>query len=290
MKYCQHCGTQLEDSAKFCPNCGAAQPEVQPKPQATPEEKPEPISEENMIPYTESEDFKKLSDREKFDYYAKNDERFKDIYRVTKIQNIFNLVNILYLVPVFVCMFTPIGIFTGNNAPSGSTVPAGTIFTPLTLRAFARQAGNVTLAPNSNLNGIMPLMVFILAWVLFALIFVMSFAGFTKAYFVKTYRTENGPQLLMQNCKKSTNWIFGVGVSIVAFMAMLTQWISCDNNYAKAYERNGNRLFAFGEIAQIPGAFVAGLIVTILFVAVIVAGITVPRVLFAKKLDKYITK
>ena len=118
----------------------------------------------------------------------------------------------------------------------------------------------------------------------------MSVVGFTKGYMLKTYRTEKGPDTLMQNCKKSTNWIFGVGVSIVAFMSMLTQWISCDNNYAKAYERNGGRIYIFGEIAQIPNAFIGGLIVTILFVAIIVVGITVPRMLFAQKLDKYITK
>lgn len=23
MKYCQYCGTQIEDNAKFCPNCGS---------------------------------------------------------------------------------------------------------------------------------------------------------------------------------------------------------------------------------------------------------------------------
>ena len=27
MKYCQHCGVQLEDSARFCPHCGTPVPD-----------------------------------------------------------------------------------------------------------------------------------------------------------------------------------------------------------------------------------------------------------------------
>ena len=281
MKYCQYCGTQLDDSAKFCPNCGAAQPEKVVAPQQQ-DEGIEPIK-ETTAPEQQG------TPKERFDYLINNDERFKDIYRVTKIQNLFNLINILYLIPVFVCVFTPIGMFTGQNATS-NTVPAGTVFTPLTVMSFKKLAGNYSLCPDSNLNGIMPLMVFILSWILLVLIIVMSIAGITKGYILKTYESEKGPQTLIQNCKKSTNWIFGVGVSIVAFMSLLTQWIACDNNYAKAYEKNGGKLYIFGEIAQIPGAIIPGLIVTILFVAVIVAGITVARKLFAKKLDKYITK
>ena len=31
MKYCQNCGTQLEDDAKFCHNCGSPIDEAQPE-------------------------------------------------------------------------------------------------------------------------------------------------------------------------------------------------------------------------------------------------------------------
>lgn len=281
MKYCQYCGTQLDDSAKFCPNCGAAQPEKMPAPQKQ-DDGIEPIK-ETSAPEQQG------TPKERFDYLINNDERFKDIYRVTKIQNLFNLVNILYLIPVLVCSFTPIGMFTGQRAYY-DTVPAGTIFTALDVVRYKKLAGNVNLCPDSSLSGIMPLMVFILSWILLVLIIVMSVAGITKGYMLRTYETEKGPQTLIQNCKKTTNWIFGVGMSIVAFVGMLTHWIACDIDYAKAYEKNGNRVFAFGEIAQIPGAIIPGVIVTIMFVAIIVVGITVPRMLFAKKLDKYVSK
>ena len=279
MKYCPNCGTQLDDNAKFCHSCGAAQPGTE---QVKQNEGMEPIK-ETSAPEVQG------TPRERFDYLIKNDERFKDIYRVTKTQNLFNLINILYLIPVLVCLYTPIGMFTGEKATS-STVPAGTTFTPIGVLFYKNLAGNYSLCPDSNLSGIMPLIVFIFAWLLLVLIIVMSVAGITKGYILKTYESENGPQTLIQNCKKSTQWIFGVGVSIVAFMAMLTQWIACDNNYAQAYQKNGGKLYIFGEIVQIPNAIIPGLIVTILFVALIVAGITVARLLFAKKLDKYIVK
>lgn len=283
MKYCPNCGTQLDDSAKFCPSCGAAQPGTEPV-------KQQPKEDEGLEPIKEtSAPEQQGTPRERFDYLIKNDERFRDIYRVTKIQNLFNLVNILYLIPVLVCLFTPIGMFTGQNAYT-NTVPAGTVFTPLDVFTYHNLAGNHTLCPDSNLNGIMPLIVFIFSWILLVLIIVMSVAGITKGYMLKTYEGQNGSQTLIQNCKKSTNWIFGVAVSIAAFMAMLTQWMACDNNYAKAYEKNGGKIYIYGEIAQIPNAVIPGVIVTILFVVLIVVGITVPRVLFAKKLDKYIIK
>lgn len=37
MKYCSNCGTQLQDDARFCPNCGAATGEAIPPVPAAPQ-------------------------------------------------------------------------------------------------------------------------------------------------------------------------------------------------------------------------------------------------------------
>lgn len=295
MKYCQYCGSQLDDSAKFCPNCGAAQPEFKPKPAVKEEDKPEPISEENMVPYTESEDFKRMSDGEKFNYFMENDEKFRDIYQVSRKKRFFNFINLAFLIPFFVCLFSPIGVFTGVNVhPDGAAIFNGMgwsfphTFSPMTLQTIDKLTGNKALAPNS-INGVIPILLFVFGLVLIPLIAVFTAIGTPKSYYLKTYlRPNGGAAELLKFGKQNNGFMMGAIGVIFGFVGMLNVYISISGiNYEKAYQNNGNKLYLFGEISELSSGLVTGIIVSIIFLVLIIVGIAVPTSLVTKKLKKY---
>ena len=294
MKYCQYCGTQLDDSAKFCPNCGAAQPEFKAKP--VEEDKPEPISKENMIPYTESEGFKRMSDGEKFNYLMENDEKFRDIYQVSRKKRFFNFINLAYLIPFFICLFSPIGVFTGVNVhPDGAAIFSGMgwsfphSFSPMTLQTIDNLTGNKALAPNSSINGVIPILLFVFGLILVALIAVFTAIGTPKSYYLKTYLKPNGGAAeLLKFGKQNNGFLMGAIGVIFGFMGMLNVYISISGiNYEKAYQNNGGKLYLFGEISELSSGLVTGIIVSIIFLVLIIVGIAVPTSLVTKKLNKY---
>lgn len=296
MKYCQYCGTQLEDSAKFCPNCGAEQPEFKAKPQPATEEKPEPISEENMVPYIESEDFKKLSDGEKFNYFMENDEKFRDIYQVSRKKRFFNFINLAFLIPFFVCLFSPIGVFTGVNVhPDGAAIFNGLgwsfphTFSPMTLQSIKNLMGNKALCPNSSVNGVVPILLFVFGLILIPLIAVFTALGTPKSYYLKTYlRPNGGAAELLKFGKQNNGFMMGAIGVVFGFMGMLNIYTAISGiNYEKAYQNNGGKLYLFGEISELSSGLVTGIIVSVIFLILIIVGIAVPTSLVTKKLKKY---
>ncbi len=287
MKYCPKCGTQIDDEAKFCPKCGTPQPGFETQKR---EEKVEEPAEYNILNDT------KVSDAEKFKYLMENDEMFRDIYQVSRKKRFFNFINFAYLIPFFICTLSPIGFFTGNNVhPDGAAIfdamgwsfPHS--FSPITLQSIKTLMGSKALCPNSSVNGIVPIMLFIFGLILIPLIAVFTALGSPKSYYLKTYlKPIGGKAELLQYAKQKNGFFMGVVGCILGFIAMFNVWIGIAGlDYPKAYENNGGKLYLFGEISDLTSSFIAGTIVTIIFVVLIVVGIVIPSAIVTKKLNKY---
>ena len=248
-----------------------------------------------MIPYIESEDFKKLSDGEKFNYFMENDEKFRDIYQVSRKKRFFNFINLAFLIPFFVCLFSPIGMFTGVNVhPDGAAIFNGLgwsfphIFSAISINTIKNLAGNKALAPGS-VNTAIPILLMVFGLVLIPLIAVFTALGTPKSYYLKTYlRPNGGAAELLKFGKQNNGFMMGIIGIIFGFFGMLNIYISVSGiNYEKAYQNNGGKIYLFGEVSGLSSGLIAGIIVSIIFMALIIVGIAVPTSLVTKKLKKY---
>ena len=287
MKYCPNCGTPLEDEAKFCQKCGTLQPGFE-APKSV--EKAEEPKEYNILNDT------KVSDSEKFKYLMENDEMFRDIYQTSRKKRFFNFINFLYLIPFFICTCSPIGFFTGNSVhPDGASIFEAMgwsfphSFSPITLQSIKSLMGNRALCPNSSVNGIVPIMLFVFGLILIPLIAVFTALGSPKSYYLKTYlKPITGKAELLQFAKQKNGFFIGVVGCVFGFIAMFNVYIGIAGlDYAKAYENNGGKLYLFGEISDLTSTFIAGTIVTLIFVILIIVGIIIPSAIVTKKLNKY---
>lgn len=286
MKFCPKCGEQINDDAKFCPKCGALQPGFEA------EQKVEPAPQQNYDVLSDP----KVSDGDKFKYLMENDEKFRDIYQVSRKKRFFNFINFIYLIPFFVCTLSPIGMFTGANVhPDGAAIFDGLgwsfprTFSPVTLQTYISLMGNKALCPNSGVNGIVPILLFVFGLILIPLIAVFTALGTPKSYYLKTYLKPNGGQEeLLKFGKQNNGFFMGIIGTIFGFMAMLNIYIGVSGiNYQKAYQNNGGKLYLFGEIAGLQPSFVAGIILAIIFLVLIIVGIAVPTSIVTKRLNKY---
>ncbi len=293
MKYCPHCGSQLEDSAKFCPNCGAAQPDIQAQPEkAAPKEEAKEEPKENPNILIDAN----VSDSDKFNYLMENDEKFRDIYQVSRKKRFFNFINLAYIIPFFVCTCSPIGMFTGVNVhPDGASMfnamglSFPQTFSPLTLQTYIKLLGNRALCPNSGVNGVVPILLFVFGLILIPLIAVFTALGNPKSYYLKTYLKPNGGKAeLLKFAKQNNGFMMGAIGVIFGFMSMLNVYLPISGiDYQKAYQNNGGKLYLFGEITGLSSSFVAGIIVSVIFLVLIIVGIAVPTSIVTKKLNKY---
>ena len=281
MKYCPKCGTELNDDASFCTKCGAKQEVF----------KPEPMSEYQQNPLED----KNMSDSEKFRYLMDNDEKFRDIYTVSRKKRFFNFINLAAIIPFLVCLLIPIGMFNGikvsdvgNNIFSSMGYTFPHTFSAFSIFGIKQLAGNYSICPGDNLNGIMGLICFIFGWILFVLNAVFTGVGTPKSYYLKTWQKEGGQAELMKFAKQNNGYLVGVMGIFFGFAPMLTTFMAATNiDYAKAYSKNGGKVFVFGEVSELPSGLIIGGILAILFMVVIIVTISVLTSLVTKKLNKY---
>lgn len=115
MAYCGKCGTQIEESVKFCPACGAAlqvaNPEtVQPEPQQPVQ--PEPTAEEKLQQATQTIDSVAQKLGNTADHSAEYDKIDAEANKAIALLSYFG---ILVLVPIFAAKHSPFVRYHANQ-------------------------------------------------------------------------------------------------------------------------------------------------------------------------------
>ena len=148
----------------------------------------------NKVLSLEDEEYKSKAPAERYRYLMEHDLDFQTVVKASKKRDLMSLSNILYLVVVIVCTFIPYLVFTGNYAhhaglqilaEEGKSIPHK--FGGLELFSYHVTAGNYALAPNSNVTGIYPFVVFLFTFLFLAVMILAAFLGSTKGYRLKEY-------------------------------------------------------------------------------------------------------
>lgn len=271
MKYCMKCGNPLPDDAKFCVKCGTPQEDVDNEEQVMPED-PQAAPQPQAVPAT-------LSPGERFKQYCEKDEGFKVVTKAVKMVNLGGLVNVLFLAVSLIALLVPIGVFTDYMKDG---IPA--VFSSVTLRTFYNAAGG-KLSPNSGLNGLSGMIMIIFTFPFTVLLVMTAIFGRTKGWMLKIYETK-GLQQLIKELKSSTVFLIGTIFSLAPLGIMITNYVTAKNlDYSEHPASN----YMFGRIDPLPGGFIAALIICIILILIMLGVGILFRVLFNKKVSKYIT-
>ena len=288
MKFCPKCGAQLVDEARFCSKCGAPQPNMEnaPAPQPAPVVEPAPAPVQPQEP-------SQMTPGQRYNHLKQNDERFRDTVKVIFLLKFVGLISLLFIVPWLVCYFTPVGTLTGINAQDygnnllfawGKSYPYN--FNNFEL-AFTIQhwsnSGSHKLTPGNALNSnIFPSLMWFFGWIFIALIALATMLGTPKGYVLKTY--EKDPNELYKAIKGNTIWFFGPAFAVIGLFNAISTYVNSNCTYKDSTQ------YLFGEITPYKPGLITCIIVTIIFVAIMLAGSIVLRSLLFKKINKHYQK
>jgi hypothetical protein len=289
MKYCPNCGSQLPDEARFCPNCGTKQPNME----NAPAPQPAPVVEQAPAPQpAQAQEPAQMTPAQRYNHLKQNDERFRDTVKVISLLKFVGLISLLFLVPFFVCYFTPVGTFTGINAQDygnnlligyGKSYPFNfnNYELEFVIRIWANDSTHKLTPGNGLRSNIIPQLFFILAYFLVVLIVLASLLGNPKGYVLRTY--EKDPKELYKAIKSNTMWMFGPALAIVSLGMAVSTYIGCTGI---EYD-DPSKQYLFGEVRGNSSGLITCIIVTVIFVAIMLAGAIVLRTLLFKKINKY---
>ena len=284
MKYCPNCGAQLVDEARFCSKCGAPQPNMEnaPIPQPAPAVAPAPVV--NQQP-------EQMTPRQRYQYLIENDERFRETNKILLPLKLIGLIGLLAFIPWLVSYLVPVGTLTGidvsdygNNLMVASHQSFPHNFSvyevQFVLRSWAK-VGNYKLTPgNALIDNIVPSIFWFFSFIFFALIAVAAIVGNPKSYVLKTY--EKNPQELYKALKSSALWLFGPALAFISMFNVIMTYVNCTD-----LDYSDGKTYFLGIIVGNKGGLIASIVVTVIFIAVIVAASIVLRTLFFKKINKY---
>lgn len=241
----------------------------------------------NKVLSLEDEEYKSKAPAERYRYLMEHDLDFQTVVKASKKRDLMSLSNILYLVVVIVCTFIPYLVFTGNYAhhagiqilaEEGKSIPHK--FGGLELFSFHVTAGNYALAPNSNVTGIYPFVVFLFTFLFLAVMILAAFLGSTKGYRLKEYE-KGGIKGLIKGLGGKKNFS-GVLVSLFPIVAMATTYIS-----AKDMEYNGDT-YLFGEIIVDQEGFTTALLISVVMMVIMLIIGIIAQVVYKNKIKKYL--
>lgn len=286
MKFCPKCGTQLVDEARFCSKCGAAQPNMENAPAPQPVA-PQPTPQQNAAPSNNGQ----MTPGQRYNYLKQNDERFRGLTKVIFFLKFVGLVNILFIIPWILSFAIPIATFTGVNVSDvganlwmASKKPIPWSFNNFDLAYTIipwTKGSNIKLSPDSALQGtIMPQILMVFGYLFTVLIVLTSLLGNPRGYVLKTYDKDEG-QTLYKNIKGNTTWLIGPSYAVVSLASVIATYINCTDLKYEA-----GKTYLLGEIAPLQSGLITCIVVTVIFVAIMVAVPLVIRSLLLKKFVK----
>ena len=184
-------------------------------------------------------------------------------------------------------------MFKGMNVhPTGQEILAAHgITTPftysgLTIEYYKKLAGKYTLTPGGSLNGAMPIVVFVLGFIVIALIIVYAIVGaFNKGAFLKSWLAPEGDIKTMKAVKNTKHWVIA---PMMCFASMMSMIVTYANSTNLKYE--SDKTYIFGQVMGLTPTLVAGIILCVLVTVIVIVGIAVPTSIFNKKFTRHLEK
>lgn len=287
MKYCPKCGAQLVDEARFCSKCGAPQPNMENETRRPDlfESNNEPVKKESS----------EMTPSERYHYLKENDDKFKEFTRVVFLLKFVGLIGLLFIVPFLVCYFTPIGTFTGVNAQdygnnllavAGKSYPYNfsNFDLAFTIKVWANNSTH-KLTPDNSLNSNAYINIFwVFGYLFVAVIVLVSMLGRPRGYVLKTYEKDQG-QTLYKDIKNTLTMLSGPAFSIMSLVTVIGTYINCTDVTYK-----DDTQYLFGVVTGNKSGLITCIVVTVIFVAIMLAASIMLKKIICKKLNSYYKK
>ena len=301
MKFCPHCGAQLDDSARFCARCGARQPELTSGgPAGTPSTSaplasvPTPPTSPTPTPAAPSAE----TPAAKFNRLASTDPKFLALYKTFKKLNLLRFFTFLFIPVLIVYLAVPCAIFTGENMGGGADILRIAGIYPLPAQVNICQLGaaknaisytNYSFSPSSwfTSNVTTGILLPVLLCVFLVPITVLSAVlGVTKSWYLKSWEKDGGSEIIASMTRS--------GMVVTNCVGIIFPLIYCIFVYASAkdlvYDYSEDPAhYIYGEITALPNNMIATLVVGGIMLAATIALTIVFRILILKKVRSYLS-